>query len=115
MKLIWKKLIQGFRPKEIIKSKSGQWTHRDEISENILEDWIFQYDFANEKLLGQFNSKNLKGFGIEQLKLAIVAAGGILHYLEITEHKQIGHIKSISRIEEENYVWLDQFTIRNLD
>lgn len=109
------KLIQGFRPNEIIKSKSGLWTTDDAISINVLEDWIFQADFCNEKLLNHFNAKTLKGFGIDHMTEAIIAAGAILHYLDETEHKQIRHIRSISRIEEENYVWLDRFTIRNLE
>ncbi|MEP0713140.1 MAG: DNA mismatch repair protein MutS, partial [Algoriphagus sp.] len=79
------------------------------------EDWVFQYDFTYEKLKTHFGTANLKGFGIEELQSGIVAAGAILYYLEETEHKEIQHISSVSRIAEEKYVWLDKFTIRNLE
>lgn len=79
------------------------------------EDWVFQYDFTYEKLKSHFGTANLKGFGIEELEFGIVAAGGILYYLEETEHREVQHISSISRIAEEKYVWLDKFTIRNLE
>ena len=79
------------------------------------EDWVFQYDFAYEKLKNHFGTANLKGFGIEELEMGTVAAGAVLHYLEETEHKEIQHISAISRIAEEKYVWLDKFTIRNLE
>jgi DNA mismatch repair protein MutS len=80
-----------------------------------LDDWVYAYDFAHERLINQFKTANLKGFGLENLTEAIVAAGAILHYLEATEHKDTQHIASISRIDEEKYVWLDRFTIRNLE
>jgi DNA mismatch repair protein MutS len=80
-----------------------------------MEDWVFTTDAANDRLLKHFETKNLKGFGVQDLKLGIVASGAILHYLDITQHLQIGHITHLSRIEEDRYVWLDQFTIRNLE
>ena len=113
------KLVQGFNPAEIIFAK-GQ----HEIFESVSiagqatfgqEDWIYSEDFAREKLLSHFKTINLKGFGLEGMDKAIIAAGAVLQYLESTEHKELGHIASISRIEEEKYVWLDRFTIRNLE
>ena len=80
-----------------------------------LDDWVFSERSATEKLLKHFEVKNLKGFGIDHLKCGIVASGVILQYLEMTQHSQIGHITSISRIEEERYVRLDKFTVRNLE
>jgi DNA mismatch repair protein MutS len=73
------------------------------------------HDYAYERLTSHFKTTTLKGFGIENLSSGIIAAGAILYYLEETEHKEVGHISSISRIEEEKYVWLDKFTIRNLE
>jgi len=80
-----------------------------------MDDWIFTEDTANARLLKQFETKNLKGFGIQHLSNGIVAAGAILHYLDITQHTQTGHITSISRIEEDRFVRLDQFTVRSLE
>jgi DNA mismatch repair protein MutS len=80
-----------------------------------LDDWVYAFDFAQEKLLTQFKTASLKGFGIDGFNEAIIAAGAILHYLEATEHKDTQHITAISRIDEEKYVWLDKFTIRNLE
>ena len=76
---------------------------------------IFTEDYANESLNKHFETKSLKGFGIEPYPEGIIASGAILHYLSETEHRHLGHITSISRIEEEKYVWLDRFTIRNLE
>ncbi|NJN40898.1 MAG: DNA mismatch repair protein MutS [Flammeovirgaceae bacterium] len=113
------KLIQSFGPSEIIFSRS----HREKL-ENIwgeeyavyaLDEWVYAFDYAEEKLLTQFKTANLKGFGIDQMPEAIIAAGSVLHYLEITEHKETHHIASISRIDQDRYVWLDKFTIRNLE
>lgn len=113
------KLIQSFGPAEIIYCK----THRDKFEAQFaeeyatfaLDDWVYAFDFAYEKLIQQFKTSTLKGFGIDGMNEAIVAAGSILHYLEATEHKDTHHIASISRIDEDNYVWLDKFTIRNLE
>ena len=113
------KLIQGFNPSEIIYCKS----HRDEFMDKYeanyhgfgLEDWIFQLPFTYERLIHHFKTSNLKGFGIEELKDGIVAAGAILYYLEETEHRETSHIGHLSRIDEQQFVWMDKFTIRNLE
>lgn len=113
------KLLQSFQPAEIIFAK--QFTYDFEaLFEGFyntykIDDWIYTFDYAYEKLTTHFGTKSLKGFGVEHMRQAIVAAGGILYYLESTEHKHIAHITSISRIEEDTYVWLDKFTIRNLE
>lgn len=113
------KLIQSFSPAEIIFAKSNREKLESLFAETYatfaLDDWVYAYDFAHDKLLSQFKTASLKGFGIDELKEAIVAAGAILHYLEATEHKDTNHIASVSRIDEEKYVWLDKFTIRNLE
>jgi DNA mismatch repair protein MutS len=113
------KLIESFNPAEIIYSKP----HKKEIEEYLknqynissLEDWIFNLDYAYERLNEHFNTLSLKGFGINNLPRAIIAAGAILRYLEETQHTQISHIRSISRLEKDKYVWLDKFTIKNLE
>lgn len=113
------KLIQSFAPAEIIFSKAAKKAASDMLKNDFItfhcEDWVYQYDFTYEKLKTHFGTANLKGFGIEEIETGIVAAGAILYYLEETEHKEIQHISSISRIAEEKYVWLDKFTIRNLE
>ena len=109
------KLIQSFHPQEIILSKSQKRDIPKGTSLNTLEDWVFQYDFGYEKLINHFNSKNLKGFGVEEMPDAIVAAGAILYYLDYTEHKSVDHIANISRVERDQFVWLDRFTVRNLE
>ncbi len=113
------KLIQGLNPSEFIFSRAqkDEFESRYEDSFNTyhLDDWVYAFDYGYEKLTGHFSTKSLKGFGIEEMNLAIPAAGAVLYYLEDTEHKEIGHIASISRIEEDKYVWLDKFTIRNLE
>jgi DNA mismatch repair protein MutS len=118
------RLLQNFAPAEIIFNKSCKkfWEEQfittgvaDKISSYPVDDWVFQYDYAYEKLTRHFETASLKGFGIENLPDGIVAAGAALYYLETTEHKEIRHISSISRIEEEGYVWLDRFTVRNLE
>ncbi|MDB0011744.1 DNA mismatch repair protein MutS, partial [Crocinitomicaceae bacterium] len=112
------KLIQGFEPKEILFQKGKNKDLQDTLSAYYtfkLDDWIFTEDYANESLNKHFETKSLKGFGIEPYPEGILAAGAILHYLSETEHRHLGHITSISRIEEEKYVWLDRFTIRNLE
>ncbi|MDB4605794.1 DNA mismatch repair protein MutS, partial [Cyclobacteriaceae bacterium] len=87
----------------------------DQYPSFIIEDWIYKYDFAHQKLLQQFGTQTLKGFGIHEMAQAIVAAGAILYYLEETEHKELAHISSITRLEEERYMWLDRFSVRNLE
>ena len=113
------KMVQGFLPAEIIYSKSERDYYDaafgDHYNDLALDDWIYAYDFGYEKLIHHFKTNTLKGFGIESLRNAIVAAGAILHYLEATEHKEVGHITSISRLEEDQYMWLDKFTVRNLE
>ncbi len=113
------KLIQSFAPSEIIYSKAAKKTAAEIIKNEFItfhcEDWVFQYDFTYEKLKNHFGTANLKGFGIEELESGIIAAGAILYYLEETEHREVQHISAISRIAEEKYVWLDKFTIRNLE
>lgn len=113
------KLLCSMSPKEVLFERSK----RDEFEEHFgskyytfeLDDWIFTSQAANDRLLRHFETANLKGFGIESLELGIIASGAILHYMDITQHFQIGHITHISRIEEDRYVWLDKFTIRNLE
>jgi DNA mismatch repair protein MutS len=113
------KLIQGFAPAEIIFSKTSRQKFEglfsDEYSIFSLDEWIYGYDYGYEKLINQFKTASLKGFGIDGQGEAIIAAGAILHYLEDTEHRDTSHITSISRIDEDKYVWLDKFTIRNLE
>ncbi len=113
------KLIQSFSPAEIIFSKSQREAFEKQYADDhatfALDDWVYAFDFAQEKLLNQFKTATLKGFGIDGLNEAIVAAGAILYYLEATEHKDTQHIASVSRIDEDKYVWLDKFTIRNLE
>lgn len=113
------KLIQSFAPAEIIFSKAAKKPAAEMLKNDFItfhcEDWVYQFDFTYEKLKTHFGTANLKGFGIEEIESGIIAAGAILYYLEETEHKEIQHISSISRIAEEKYVWLDKFTIRNLE
>ena len=113
------KLIQSFNPSEIIYCKNQKAAFESLFGDQHvvfrLDDWVYQFDFGSEKLITHFKTTNLKGFGIENLQEGIIAAGAILQYLEATEHKEVKHITSISRIEEDKYVWLDKFTIRNLE
>lgn len=113
------KLLGNFMPKEVLYERGLKNKFEGCFGTKYitfeLDDWAFNKHTANEKLLKHFEVHNLKGFGIEQLKSGIVAAGVILQYLELTQHQQIGHITSISRIEEERYVRLDKFTVRNLE
>ena len=113
------KLIRGFQPSEIIYPKPSRDIYGSKYGELFssfpLEDWIFSKDYGYEKLTKHFNVPNLKGYGIEELPEGILAAGAILYYLDETEHKETNHIKSIARIDENKYVWLDRFTIRNLE
>lgn len=113
------KLVQGFAPSEILYCKSQRAEYerlfRDEYNTYRLDDWLFTHDYGYERLTRHFNTPSLRGFGIEALSEGIVAAGAILFYLEETEHHRVQHISSIGRIEAEQYVWLDKFTIRNLE
>jgi len=113
------KLMQNFRPSEVIvqKNKLKEFTEHfgEKFYTNTFEDWVFTYDFAHNLLLNHFGTASLKGFGVEQLEAGIIAAGAAMHYLAETQHDKIGHICKIVRLEEEHYVWLDRFTIRNLE
>jgi DNA mismatch repair protein MutS len=113
------KLIQSFGPAEIIYSKAAREKFDVQFAEEYatftLDDWVYAFEFAHEKLIQQFKTNSLKGFGIDGMNEAIIASGAILHYLEATEHKNTYHISSISRIDEDKYVWMDKFTIRNLE
>lgn len=113
------KLLQNFAPNEILISKS----HRKEFS-NIfgnqfhtffMEDWVYQEDYAMENLTNHFKTKSLKGFGVDHLAEGIIASGVILHYLSETQHRQLQHINTLQRIAEDEYIWMDRFTIKNLE
>ena len=113
------KLLQNFNPSEILVQKQHKQQFL-ELFENryytfYLDDWIFQPEYAQETLQNHFDVKSLKGFGVQDLKHGIIAAGAVLYYLSETQHKQLKHIQAISRIEEDNYVWMDRFTVRNLE
>lgn len=113
------KLLQSFRPSEVLYQKQCAREFSREFGDKFytfsLEDWVFTEEFGQEKLLKQFGTNSLKGFGIDEMDLGIIAAGAALQYLSDTQHHQVQHISSISRIEEDRYVWLDRFTIRNLE
>jgi len=113
------KLLQSFTPSEVLFQKNKKKLFTEHFGEKFyiygLDDWAFTTEFGSELLLKHFGTKSLKGFGVEALDHAIVAAGAALHYLADTQHDKIKHISTISRIEEEKYVWLDRFTIRNLE
>jgi len=113
------KLLQGFRPNEILYQKSTRKLFLEYFGDKFyiygLEDWAFTPEFGNESLLKHFGTKSLKGFGVEMLDSGVIAAGAALHYLADTQHDKVKHINTLSRIEEEKYVWLDRFTIRNLE
>src|SRR5690606_15510696 len=113
------KLLQNFSPSEVLVSKKFKTQFRTDFSNELhaffVEDWVFQEDYANETLNEHFQTKSLKGFGVEQLNQGIIASGAILYYLSETQNKKLDHITSISRIAEEQYVWMDRFTISNLE
>jgi len=113
------KLLQSFQPKEVVFDRNQQAWYNETFGKQYynykLEDWMCQQDSAHERLLKHFGTASLKGFGVHQLIHGITAAGAILHYLDLTEHRQLQHIVKISKIDEEQYVGLDQFTIRNLE
>jgi DNA mismatch repair protein MutS len=113
------KLLNSFSPKEVLFERGRQLQFTDLFGNRFctykLDDWIFTEETATDKLLKHFETSSLKGFGISNLKLGIIAAGAILRYLDITEHKQVKHISNLSRIQEDHYVWLDKFTVRNLE
>jgi len=113
------KLLQNFNPSEILVQKQFKTEFKKLFGERYysfyLDDWIFQQDYAYESLTNHFKIKSLKGFGIDDMPFGIIAAGAALYYLSETQHNSLGHISSIHRIEEDHYVWMDRFTIRNLE
>lgn len=113
------KLLQGFQPKEVLYERGKQKLFLEKFGDKFytycLDDWAFTFDTGFERLLKQFEVKTLKGFGIDKLNSGVIAAGAVLQYLDLTRHNKVDHITSISRIEEDLYVWLDKFTIRNLE
>ncbi len=113
------KLLQNFNPSEVLVSKQKRRLFNETFGEDFhtfyLEDWVYQTDYAYETLIKHFDTKTLKGFGIEDLYEGIIASGSILHYLGETQHHKLEHITSIARIAEDDYVWMDKFTIRNLE
>ncbi len=113
------KLLGNFSPKEVLVERSSRKRFAETFSAKYLtfdlDDWIFTEEAATDRLLRHFETKNLKGFGIDSMHSAIVASGAILCYLDITQHTHVSHITTLSRIEEERYVRLDKFTVRNLE
>lgn len=113
------KLLHGFKPTEVLFQRNNKKQFTELFGSSFytfcLDDWAFTEDFGRETLQKHFQTKSLKGFGIEDFPLAICAAGAALHYLSDTQHDKVQHITSLSRIEEDKYVWLDRFTIRNLE
>lgn len=113
------KLLIGFAPSEVVFSKKFKKQFAEQFGDSYttfaMEEWVFYHDFTYELLLRHFQTNSLKGFGVENIPLGIIAAGAVIQYLMDTEHKEIQHIQRLSRIEEERFVWLDRFTIRNLE
>ncbi|MEN2401877.1 DNA mismatch repair protein MutS [Flavobacterium sp. MC2016-06] len=113
------KLLQNFNPSEILVPKNNKGDFKNAFGEDFhsfyLEDWIYKEDYALETLTKHFQTASLKGFGVEELKEGIIASGAILYYLSETQHNRVQHITAIQRIAEDAYVWMDRFTIRNLE
>lgn len=113
------KLLVNFAPKEVLylrgKKREFEETFGNKYFTFELDDWMMTREATNERLIKQFNVQSLKGFGVDNLPQGVIAAGAILHYLDATQHLQTGHIQHLSRIEEDKYVWMDRFTIRNLE
>ncbi|QNR23083.1 DNA mismatch repair protein MutS [Croceimicrobium hydrocarbonivorans] len=113
------KLLQSLRPTEVLYSKSKRRVFEDVYASQAysfpLDEWIFQFEFAEQSLLDHFKVKSLKGFGIEAMEEAIIASGAIFHYLKETHHNRLDHIQSINRLDNGEYVWMDRFTVRNLE
>ena len=113
------KLLQNFSPSEILIQKNNRNQFKEAFGEDFntfyLEDWVYQEDYAFETLTNHFQTNSLKGFGIEELQDGIISSGAILYYLSETQHNRVQHITSIQRIAEDAYVWMDRFTIRNLE
>jgi DNA mismatch repair protein MutS len=113
------KLLNSFQPKEVLYQRGKDADFNSHFGHKFytftLDDWVYTKDAAHDRLHRHFEVKTLKGFGIQRLELGIMASGAILHYLDITQHHHIKHISNLARIEEDRYVWLDRFTIRNLE
>lgn len=113
------KLLSSFQPKEVLYQRGRSQEFNEHFGTKYytynLDDWVYTEDAAFDRLTRHFQVKSLKGFGVDNLPLGVVAAGAILQYLDLTQHKQVQHINNLSRIEEDHYVWLDRFTIRNLE
>ncbi|MEM7161329.1 MAG: DNA mismatch repair protein MutS [Bacteroidota bacterium] len=112
------KLLEAFRPKEVLQIKNlkdSQLTKSSNWNVFEMDNWVYESEFAQEKLTDHFGTLSLKGFGIEDFKQSIIAAGAVLKYLEDTHHRELKHIQSIARIESDDFVWMDAFTIRNLE
>ncbi|MGE5519532.1 MAG: DNA mismatch repair protein MutS [Candidatus Dadabacteria bacterium] len=113
------KLIMGFKPAEVIFQRQHQRKVKEEFGSKFytytLDEWIFQYQYAEDTLLKHFDTHSLKGFGVEGLTNGLIAAGAVLHYLRETEHPNLQHVTSIQRMEQSEYLWMDRFTIRNLE
>ena len=113
------KLLNNFSPKEVLIERNNRRKFEDTFGSRFLtfemEDWVFSSEAAEDRLLKHFETKNLKGFGVEHLRLGVIASGAILYYLDRTEHTHISHITTLTRIEEERYVRLDRFTVRSLE
>ncbi len=112
-------MLNNFQPKEVLFEKGKKDLFLEFFGPKFytfkLDDWVFTQEAANDRLLKQFETSSLKGFGVQNLNFGIIAAGAILYYLDITQHEQLGHITRLARIEENRYVWLDKFTIKNLE
>ena len=113
------KLLNSFQPKEVLFQKGKEKLFVELFGSKFytykLDDWVYTEDAANDRLLRHFETVSLKGFGVQGLQMGIIASGAILHYLDFTQHSQLQHISALSRIEEDRYVWLDRFTVRNLE
>lgn len=113
------KLLNSFQPKEVLFQRGRAHEFSDIFGKKFytynLEDWVYTLDAASDRLTRHFETTSLKGYGIQNMPLAIIASGAVLHYLDLTQHNDLKHITGLSRIEEDHYVWLDRFTIRNLE
>ena len=113
------KLLTNFRPSEVVLQRKKLRWFQERFAEryytNTFDDWVFAPDFANELLLKQFGTASLKGFGVDDLDMGIIAAGAVLYYLQDTQHNQTSNICRLSRVERDRYMWLDKFTVRNLE
>jgi len=113
------KLLSSFRPREVLVQKSKREAFSTSFGNDyytfLLDDWVYTEDNARDKLHRQFGTQNLKGFGVQEMNFGIIACGAILQYLDLTQHSNTGHISRLSRIEQDHYMWLDRFTIRNLE